>query len=441
VIAARLAAAAVIAPQGLRAQERRTLDECIAIAEAEHPSLRSADASVVAANRRVWQATSGYLPHVNGSYSVERRKTVSVGNDFNIDTAPDQPQRGNSARTFTRHDAGVSFSQVLFDFGRNLAAIRAAQATERSLQADRATQLETVVFNVKQAYFNLLAARRLLVVADDTERQTRKQLEDAQGRLDVGLAPRFDVTRAQVQLANAELNRLSAGNSVALAGETLRNALGLDGPLDFDIVDTLDTAPVSVTEESAVAAAYARRPELESLREQQRAAEEQIASLQRDYLPNLTGGGGYFWSGTDYPERDNWNIGASVNVPVFNGGLTIAQVGEAKANLARLQFDEQTLRQSVALEVRQSVLNLRQAAESIAVAQKGAQQARENLALAEGRYQTGVGNIIELTDARTVLTTADAEHVRSLYDYRISLATLERAMGGPIAAAAEGGTG
>jgi outer membrane protein TolC len=77
--------------------------------------------------------------------------------------------------------------------------------------------------------------------------------------------------------------------------------------------------------------------------------------------------------------------------------------------------------------VRQAVLNVQQAAESIRVSEKGLQLARENLDLAEGRYSTGVGNIIELTDAQASLTTAEANHVQALYTYKTSVAALEKA--------------
>jgi len=115
-----------------------------------------------------------------------------------------------------------------------------------------------------------------------------------------------------------------------------------------------------------------------------------------------------------------------VNLSIFNGGLTTAQVGEAKANLDNLRATEDATRQNVTLEVRQALLNLRQAAESIGVADKGLQQARENLTLAEGRYKTGVGNIIELTDAQVSLATAEASRVQALVGYRTALAALER---------------
>jgi len=403
-----------------------SLQDCVAIAIDNHPALKSAGASVRAAEQRVWQSVSGYLPQVGGNYDFQRRST-SIGARTGTDA-------GGLTTTFNFHNAGLSFSQVLFDFGRNLAAIRAAQAFERSAVADLRTQLETVTFNVKSRYFDLLAAHRLLGVASTTVQQSQQQADEAEARAGVGLAPKFDVTRARTQLANAELDELTAGNAVAVARESLRNALGLTAPLDFDIADSLEVAPIAVDEAKVVDAAYANRSELQSLADQQVALEQEIKRLKRDYLPSINGGGAYYWTGTDYPLQDNWNIGASLNLSLFNGGLTTAQVGEAEANLAALQFNTESLRQNVALEVRQAVLDLRRAAASISVAEKGVQQARESLDLAQGRYRTGVGNIIEITDAQTALTSAEASHVQALYGYRTALATLERAVGRPLTA-------
>jgi outer membrane protein TolC len=411
------------------AVERKTLEECIALALDQHPSLKAASASVDAAGQRVWQVASGYFPQVSAGYSAERRKTSVSSSTGTVD--PDDPTFAQE-RTFNFYDTGVGFSQLLFDFGQTLKAIRSAQASQRSIEADRVTTRDQIVFNVKQSYYHVLATRRLLDVADDTVRQTTRQLEEAEGRHGVGLAPRFDVTRAEVQLANAKLNQVTARNNVAVARETLRNALGLTGPLDFDVVDTLDAARLHISEQEALDAAYANRPELRSLAEQQQAVDEQIASLQRQYLPSVSGSGSYNFSGSEYPLQDNWNIGGAVTWQILSGGLTRAQIAEARANLAALRYNEERLRQDIALQVRQAVLDVQRAEESIAVSAKGAQEARENLELAQGRYGTGVGNIIELTDAQAARTTAEATYVQTLVDFRTSVAALERATGRPV---------
>jgi outer membrane protein TolC len=270
-------------------------------------------------------------------------------------------------------------------------------------------------------------------VAEDAVVQSRQHLGLAEARHDVGFAPRFDVTREQVQLASNELNLLGAQNNFAVARETLRNAMGLEDAIDFDIADEPQAETIDVDEKTALNRAYANRPEILGLQAQERALEEQTAALRKDYLPSLTSDGYYQWSGTRYPLQSNWNIGANVTFDVFNGGLTRAQVGELQANLANLQHNETLLRQNIALEVRQAILNLRQAGQSIGVSATGLRQARENLELAEGRYQTGVGNVIEITDAQAALTSAEARYVQAAYNYRNSLAALERAIAQSIA--------
>lgn len=414
----------------LRAQESppaKTLADCIALALDNHPRLKAAAATAAAGAARARQALANYLPQVSATYSANRRNTsAAAGTGTNL---------GTQADTFNFYSTGVSFSQLLFDFGQALHGIRAARANQQALAADATSEREIVIVTVKRAYFDLLAARRLLAVAEQTVRQSQQQLELAHGRFDVGLAPKFDVTRAQVQLASAELNQLTARNNVALARETLANALGLTGALDFEILDTLDAHELHVSESEALAAAYDHRPELHSLRAQQLAATEQVAALQTRYLPYVTGGGNYTWTGSDYPLQSSWNLGASVNLSIFNGGLTAAQIGEAKANLSQVQFTAEVTRQTIALEVRQAALNLEQAAESIRVSEKGEQQARENLELATGRYHAGVGSIIELTDAQAAFTSAEASHVQSLYSYQTAVAALEKATAVPYTAA------
>jgi outer membrane protein TolC len=420
------------------AVERKTLAECIALALAQQPTLRAADASVIAARERVWQSTAAYLPQVSGNYSASRRRSPNGSTSTGDGSVTVGGGNGGTNRSFavkrefSFYSAGVSLSQVLFDFGQNLALIHRAQELEASIAADADTQRDAVVFDVSQAYFGLLAAYRLRNVADETVRQNKQHLEVAQGRYDVGFAPRFDVTAAQVQLANAELTQVTARNNVTLGRATLRHAVGLSGPLDFDIVDVLDAPPVAIDEETAVQRAYDNRPELRSNLAQQRAATKQIVALQKDYLPRVGGAATYTKSGREDPSDESWNVGAQVNLNVFNGGLTTAQIGEARANLAVLEADHEAIRQNVALEVRQALANVEQGAESIRVAEKGSRQARENLELAEGRYSTGAGSIIELTDAQASLASADANRVQALVNYRIAVATLERATAQPL---------
>ncbi len=405
-----------------------TLQEAVDIALAQNPSLRIGQAGVEAAQQRVRQQVANYLPSGGYTYvySRQQRPVSSAVGGVNVGEGQ---QRRSSVQLFNFHSTNVSLSQLLFDFGRTLDFIRSSQASVESSVADLETIRQTIIFNTKQSYYSVLSTQRLLQVAEETIQQSQRHLEEAQARFEVGLAPRFDVTQAQVQLSNAMLTRVIARNNAALARETLRTAMGITGPFAYTLADTLEREVVVFDDEAVLTQAYANRPELRSLQAQETAAAKNVSALQKQYLPSVSGNAQYNWTGREYPLQEGWVWGVTLTVPLFDDILTAAQVGEARANLRGLEAQQEGLRLQVALEVRQSLLTLREAEESIRVSEQTLVQAQENLDLAEGRYSAGVGNIIELTDAQVLLTSARANNIQALYIYKTVIAELEKAVG------------
>lgn len=408
-----------------------TLQEAVATALRNHPTIRMGQATVEAAQQRVRQQVAGYLPTGGYTYTYSRQArplTAAVGG---VDIGETQ-QRRTVTQFFNFNSTNFQINQLLFDFGKTLNSIQSAIASTEASTADLETTKQEVIFNTKQAYYSVLSSQRLLGVAEETVRQNQKHLEEAQARFDVGVAPRFDVTQAQVQVSNAELSRVEARNNVALGFETLRRAMGQNEPLRVKLLDQLAHRPVSLSEETIAQEAYVRRPELESIRAQQRASSERMSVLKKQFLPSVSGTAQYNWTGREYPLQEGWMWGVTLTMPLFDSILTTAQLGEEQATLRNLQAQEENLRQQVTLEVRQGVLNLRRAEESIRVNEQTLVQARENLDLAEGRYAAGVGNIIEVTDAQVSLTSAQANNITALYDYKTALAELEKAVGSSL---------
>jgi TolC family type I secretion outer membrane protein len=408
-----------------------SLQEAVDTSLRNHPTIRMGQATVEAAQQRVRQQVAGYLPKGGYIYTYSRQArplTAAVGG---VDIGGIQ-QRRTVTQFFNFNSTNFQINQLIFDFGKTLNAIQSAVASTEASTADLETTKQEVVFNTKQAYYSVLSSQQLLGVAEETVRQNQKHLEEAQARFDVGMAPRFDVTRAQVQLSNAELSRVEARNNVALGFETLRRAMGQTEPLQVRLLNQLEHRPLSLSEETITQEAYARRPELESIRAQQRASSEQVSALQKQFLPSVSGTAQYNWTGREYPLQEGWLWGVTLTVPLFDSILTTSQLGEAQATLRNLQAQEDDLQQQVTLEVRQGLLNLRRAEESIRVNEQTVIQARENLDLAEGRYAAGVGNIIEVTDAQLAFTLAQANNIKALYDYKTALAELEKAVGSPL---------
>jgi outer membrane protein TolC len=298
-----------------------------------------------------------------------------------------------------------------------------------SSRSDLENVSEQIILNVKQTYYGVLQAKRNRDVSSETVKQFQQHLEQAKGFYTVGTKPKFDVTKAEVDLSNAKLNLIKAENSLKLAIVNLNNAMGVPDAPEYILEDNLSFQKYNITFEDALAKAYKDRPDLQSIIAKKQAAEETIELAKKDYYPSLTGNAAYSWSGEKFPLDRGWNIGATLSFPIFSGFLTKYQVEEANANLNVLSANEEALRQTVFLEVQQAYLNIKDAEERIPTAELTVKQAEENFEIANGRYAAGVGNPIEVTDAEVSLTTAKTAYIQALYDYKVAWASLEKAMG------------
>jgi outer membrane protein TolC len=298
-----------------------------------------------------------------------------------------------------------------------------------SSRSDLANTEEQAIFNVKQAYYGVLKAEKNRIIAEDTIKQFHQHLEQAKGFYEVGTKPKFDVTKAEVDLSNARLNMIKAENALRIALVTLNNAIGLPEAPEYTIEDNLSFQKYPVTFKEAIEKAYKNRPDLKSVDARKRAAAESVELAKKGYYPVLTGSAAYNFAGDRFPLDEGWNAGIALTFPIFSGFLTKSQVAESKANLNVIKANEETLRQNIFLEVQQSYLNLNVAGERIYVADLTVQQASENFEIANGRYTAGVGNPIEVTDAEVSLSNAKTAYIGALYDYKIARASIEKAMG------------
>ena len=291
------------------------------------------------------------------------------------------------------------------------------------------------MLNVQTAYYNYLLARRLVDVNQGAVQRNIQLLERARGFYEVGTRPKIDVTRAQVDLANAELALVRARNAVAVNFAALNNAIGVPEHPFYRVPDELEIPPQAVNPEELVATleestriALENRTELRALNARIRSAEANLTLSKRNFLPSLSADANWTYRGQELPWAPNWTVGGTLTVPVLNPPL-FSQVDQAAANLASAQASEEIAAQNIVLEVQQSFVDLVSARERIRTAEVLLEQARENLALAQGRYQVGVGPLIDVTDAEFLLTQAESENIQAIVDFKVSEARLRKAMG------------
>jgi len=403
----------------VRPGETLTLTRVVEIARSRQPEILAARAEVQAGASRVGLARAGYYPQVDGLAGYSRISPAAGS----LSTA------GMGNGSFDYYSAEITASQMLFDFGRTKTRVEISKSGLDSSRADLADVEEQVVFAATLAYYDLLKTMRNREVAAERVRQFAQHLEQAQGFFQAGIKPRYDVTRAEVDLSNARLDLTRAENSRELARVALNNAMGLSEAPPYEVEDDLGLRLFELPLESALAKAEEGRADLKALLLKKRLAAQELLLAGKGSRPTLAGNAGAGYSGENFPLDEGWNVGVALSFPIFNGHQTRYRVEEARAGLNRLTANENSLRLAIGREVRQSYLMLQEAAERVRASELILRQAEENHELATGRYRAGVGNPVELADADAILVNARTGHIQALYDHRLSVAAMERATG------------
>ncbi|OLC38580.1 MAG: hypothetical protein AUH81_04090 [Candidatus Rokubacteria bacterium 13_1_40CM_4_69_5] len=392
-----------------------TLDEAVAIALASQPQIQARLFDYAAARFRVDQAIAPLLPQLAGSAVASRSQAKSA------------------TSTTTTRDFGdtlvaqVALSQLLFDFGKNMAATAAAKKLAAVTLEDIELQRQLIALAVKEAYTNMLLAERLIRVNQQALDRAELNLKSARGFFEVGTRPKSDVARAEVDVANAKLTVIQARNAERLARVALNTGMGIEVDTPTQVQDNLVYEPVTLDRAALRAEALRERPEMRQARLLAESAEASERQAFRNFFPDITGSGTYGGARTDLGET--WTATLSMSWTLYDGGGRIARYREAKANMDAARARVRASELDIIQNVEQSQLTVGEAAERIQAAQAAVASAQENFRLAQGRFDAGVGTILELTDAQLALTQAQQTEAQALSDYRIAIYRLDRARG------------
>jgi outer membrane protein len=432
-------ASAVESPQ---AGEKLTLERAIELTLRNHPRGMEMRSVATAAGERVGEARSALMPQVYGGAEYLRSTDNPIGNTTYLNpgfipriTGTLHGGPANPGQRFSTTDnflTGVGVQQYLFDFGKVRGLIDQRNAEAQAAAADSALTDLDLIFEATQRYFALLAASQKEKVFQKAVQQRSEQLHAAQVKAAAALTPEIDVLTAKAELARAEASLLQASNDMATARVALDNAMaiGTNAPA-YEVTDVLTYQPVSGNAQAYFASAIRQRPDVMSIEAAARAAGAQIAEVRSDFFPTFQATAGYSAMGTGLPAANNFNAGLVVTWPIFNGFLTEHQVEEARARQNAVRYALADLELRVWLEVKSSFLDLQNAVQQIHQTEETLASSSGQLELADKRYNAGLGNIIELTDAERFYIQDDAAYVDALYGYSVAKARLDRAIGVP----------
>src|ERR1017187_10381277 len=404
----------------------------VAISAQGNTNIQLSGEALKQAQSRALQARAALLPDLEGAFS-DRSSTVNLAAQGL--TSIKLPIPGGFSfpsfvGPFTTSDARLSVQQSVFDF----ASIRRFQASKVGVSA--ATQeldstAEKVAAQVARAYLAAVRADADVETADANVTLSGALLTQAENQKKAGTGTGIEVTRAKVQLANDRQRLLVAENGRRSAHLELLRGMGT--PLDTEVrlTDKLGYVPVdAVTIEQAKAQALQARPDLKAQQQREENARLSASAVRMERMPSLAAFGDYGSSGialdNSLPTRA---YGISLKVPIFDGGRRDARRGEAASLYRSEQVRTGDLKQQIELDVRLALDGLRSAEDQVKVAKEGLELAESELTQARRRYDAGVTNSLEVTDAQTRLERARDNETQALYNYNVARIDLAQAMG------------
>ena len=336
-----------------------------------------------------------------------------------------------------QQDAGaltVNLTQTVFTWGEVGAGIRAARVGFAYAAAQLRRTQQDVGRDVAVAYYDIIATKELVRIAEEGLAQKERHLEETRRRLGAGASTDYDVLAAEVAVENARPSVIRSRNLVLTAREQLRWLLGAPtGDLDVAPVPpvVVDAAPGY---EEVLQAALQHRPELSELSNQRSIYTELVTIAKAGDKPRVDFAAGYgkrnMWLPTISSGGTAWNATIVASVPLFDGWRTKGRVAQARTDLSRATEDELKVRDGIAIQVRTAIDAVREASDVLTALAGTVKQAERLLFLSEKGFELGVKTRLEVQDAQSNLSLARANFARAERDYRVARVNLEWVAGG-----------
>jgi outer membrane protein len=407
-----------------------TLEESIKIAMERSLTLHSASMGIVGSEFRRKEAITNFLPLWTGQYGWTLYNTpVSIG-------AVQAAIPGVITPTSRDiYNFNTTLNQPLFTGGLNLATYRSAKmGVDLSKESLEQAKLD-LVLQVRVGYFTILRAEKFLAVAEQQVKNFEAQLEVTKAFFDVGIVPKNDVLLAEVNLANAKQQLVTAANSLATAKASFNILLRREINTSYEVVDILRYKAFSLSFEQSLEEALRLRPEIKSAQLNIDQAKENVKIARSGFFPTISLVGNYSRFSDEFDVSgganfsDRWTVQALATFTLWNWGNTAFKVGENKVKVTQAEDSKTQIMESITLGVKDDYLNMQVAEKNIKVAETAIEQAEENLRMTEERYKYQVATQTDVITAVTLLTQAKTNYYGALSDFNVAKAQVERDMG------------
>ncbi|MBK1679250.1 TolC family protein [Rhodocyclus tenuis] len=350
-----------------------------------------------------------------------------------LSTSRIRPDTSLAREDYNQQKSALTLSWLLWDFGGRSATLESARQLLAAASETQSSTLQSVFLAAVQAFYQVHANTAALAATRESERAAGESLRAAEARYRVGTGTPADRLQAQTAYSQATLARISAEGSLQTAYGTLANVIGRDAQRAAPLAPVLDPAPDARFERDVGALideARRQRPDLRASEAQLASAEADIAAARAAGLPTLSlvAAANNTDSSLGSTTRDG-SLGVRVDIPVFSGFATHYRVRSAEEQRAIKAAQLEKTRLQVSLDVWNAYQNLVTATQSVKSAADLLASAEQSARVARGRYEAGVGTLIELLNAQSALASARLQDVQAKFAWRTGRATLAQAIG------------
>lgn len=423
-----------------------SIEKAIEMGLRHDEQLRQAGAGIEGAAADLRLAKSGRLPSLSiaGQYARNIKKPAFfLPPEFGSMFGGDEENGGGETISYVEIGEDNTFTAQalatynLFTSGRVSSAIGAGREGLAASREQERAMADYVRYRVREAYFTALLAAEVVEINETAVSLTEEAARVARAGHEQGTVSRFDLLRAEVELANREAPLVEARNNLDQALITLKRRIGVEPGAEIALVDDLSAVEMPGTLEEQLGGMRRASPELAAL-EHQAAALRHNLNLQRaERWPVFQLTGSFTlqseWSNDFVPETDyiarSAAVGVSFNIPIFDGLETKGRIGRARADLRAAELEVERVSREKDLLVRSAWLSLENALAALEGREESVRLAEEAYRLALVRLRNGLATPLERLDAELALTTARGQRAEALYACNVALAGLELATG------------
>lgn len=410
-------------------------------------------------NSKIGQSKANYFPTIG----------ASVGYEYgNTDSKLYSMHSNNTA-------ARIALNQLIYSFGKVFTQVKMQKFYKIAAEYDLENAILNTSDKVKSSYYAVLAAQAYLDIQKANVLVNQRQYDRTKAFYEEGMVSKIDLVNQEVYLSDSQINLISAENLYQNAIVNLNNSMYITEAPEYKIENTetfnfknnfaeinlLNIANTTKPDETkdvknavlttqvekndilenykftkypysmkeSVEKAYKNRPDLLSMQATEKAVYEALKYTKKSYYPDLTGSVGYNWNNDTHYSSNGISVGGYLTMGSLNIMDTKLRVKESKAQFEIAKQNVDLIKKNIYFEVQNAYINMIQLEKNIPLMQTKVEQTLENYELADARYEVGLGNFIELQDAKENYNNAQRDYVQTIYKYNVALTNLQTAMG------------